>query len=598
MNADSLQGMIDRVKAGRLSRRGFIRRMAVLGLTAPLANQLLAIGGVAMAETPAFDYRPTKRGGGGTLKLLWWEAPTLLNPQFAVGTKDQDGSRLFYEPLAAWDNDGNLKQVLAAEIPSRQNGGLAADGKSVVWKLKQGVKWHDGHPFTADDCVFTWQYCTDPQTAAVTAGSYVNLKVEKIDDYTIRMLFPDPRPFWADAFVANNCIIPKHLFAPYIGAKSRAAPWNLKPVGTGPYKFKSFTPGDLAQGVINPDYHEPNRPFFDAVDMKGGGDATSAARAVFETGEYDYAWNLQVEWELLKKMEQAGKGRLMMTEGSSIEHIQCNFSDPNVVVDGQRSCVTTKNPTLSDPVVRQALSLLCDRAGIQKYIYGETGMTTPNFVNGPKPFVSHNTKWEYNIQKATDLLEKAGWKPGPDGIRQKNGVRLSWLYQTSINQPRQETQQVIKQACQKAGIEVRLKAVLASVYFSSDVGNDDTYPKFYADIQMYTDNPTQPDPGFWMRQFLTTEVAQKSNMWQGRNITRWQNPDYDKLWNEAASELDPVKRAAMFIKMNNMVVDDVVVIPLIFRRNVGAGVDALRAPMSGWDNDTWDLPNWFMQVQA
>jgi len=598
MHIGSLQGMIDRVKAGRLSRRGFIRRMAVLGLTAPLANQLLAIGGVAMAETPAFDYRPTRRGGGGTLKLLWWEGPTLLNPQFAVGTKDQDGSRLFYEPLAAWDNDGNLKRVLAAEIPSRQNGGLAADGKSVVWKLKQGVKWHDGQPFTADDCVFTWQYCTDPQTAAVTAGSYVNLKVEKIDDYTIRMLFPDPRPFWADAFVSNNCIIPRHLFAPYIGAKSRAAPWNLKPVGTGPYKFKSFAPGDLVQGVINPDYHEPNRPFFDAVDMKGGGDATSAARAVFETGEYDYAWNLQVEWELLKKMEQAGKGRLMMTEGSSIEHIQCNFSNPNVVVDGQRSCVTTKNPTLSDPAVRQALSLLCDRAGIQKYIYGETGMTTANFVNGPKPFVSHDTKWEYNVQKATDLLEKAGWKPGPDGIRQKNGVRLSWLYQTSINQPRQETQQVIKQACQKAGIEVRLKAVLASVYFSSDVGNDETYPKFYADIQMYTTNPTQPDPGFWMRQFLSTEVAQKSNMWQGRNITRWQNPDYDKLWNAAATELDPVKRAAMFIKMNDLVVDDVVVIPLIFRRNVGAGVDALRAPMSGWDNDTWDLPNWFMQVQA
>jgi peptide/nickel transport system substrate-binding protein len=598
MNADSLQSMIDRVKAGRLSRRGFIQRMAVVGVTAPLANQLLAIGGVAMAETPAFDYKPTKRGGGGTLKLLWWEAPTLLNPQFAVGTKDQDGSRLFYEPLAAWDNDGNLKRVLAAEIPSRQNGGLAADGKSVVWKLQQGVKWHDGHPFTADDCVFTWQYCADPQTAAVTSGSYIHIKVEKIDDYTIRVLFPEPRPFWADAFVANNCIIPKHLFEPYIGAKSRAAPWNLKPIGTGPYKFKSFTPGDLVQGVINTDYHEPNRPFFDEVYMKGGGDATSAARAVLQTGEYDYAWNLQVEWTLLKQMQQAGKGHLMMSAGSDIEHIQCNFSDPNREVDGQRSYVKTKNPTLSDPAVRQALALLCDRGGIQKYIYGETGTATANFINGPAPFVSHNTKWEYNIQKAADILEKAGWKPGADGIRQKNGVRLSWLYQTSINQPRQETQQVIKQACQKAGIEVRLKAILASVYFSSDVGNDDTYPKFYADIQMYTTNPTQPDPGEWMRQFLSDEVAQKSNKWQGRNITRWQNPEYDKLWHEAAGELDPVKRAAMFIKMNDMVVNDVVVVPLIFRKNVGAGVEALRAPLSGWDNDTWDLPNWFMQVQA
>jgi peptide/nickel transport system substrate-binding protein len=598
LNSDRLQNMIDRVKDGRLSRRGFIRRMAVLGLTAPMANQLLAIGGVAMAETPAFDYAPKKRGGGGTLKLLWWEAPTLLNPNFAVGTKDQDGSRLFYEPLAAWDNDGNLKPVLAAEIPSRQNGSLAADGKSVVWKLKQGVKWHDGHPFTADDCVFTWQYASDPQTAAVTAGSYQNIKVEKIDPYTIRILFPDPRPFWADAFTTNNCIIPQHLFAPYTGAKSRSAPWNLKPVGTGPYKFKSFTPGDIIQGVINTDYHQPNRPFFDAVDMKGGGDATSAARAVLETGEYDYAWNLQVEDELLRRMVAVGKGRLMMTAGSDIEHIQVNFTDPNKGVDGQRSSIKTKNPTLSDPVVRKALSLLIDRKGVQQFIYGETGTTTSNFINGPVRFVSHDTKWEYNIQKAIDLLESNGWKKGPDGTRQKNGVRLSWLFQTSINQPRQETQQVIKQACHKAGIEVRLKAVLSSVFFSSDTGNDETYPKFYADLQMYTTNPPEPDPGWWMRAFLSTEVAQKENKWQGRNITRWRNPEYDKIWNETTTELDPVKRATMFIKLNDMVIDNVVVIPLIFHKRVGAGVNELRTPLSGWDNDTWDLPDWYMQVRA
>ncbi|MBV8456248.1 MAG: peptide ABC transporter substrate-binding protein [Acetobacteraceae bacterium] len=590
--------MIGRVRDGRLSRRGFIRRMAVLGLTAPMANQLLATGGVAMAETPAFDYAPKKRGGGGTLKLLWWEAPTLLNPNFAVGTKDQDGSRLFYEPLAAWDNDGNLKPVLAAEIPSRQNGSLAADGKSVVWKLKQGVKWHDGHPFTADDCVFTWQYASDPQTAAVTAGSYQNIKVENIDSYTIRILFPDPRPFWADAFTANNCIIPQHLFAPYTGAKSRSAPWNLKPVGTGPYRFKSFTPGDIVQGVINTDYHQPNRPFFDAVDMKGGGDATSAARAILETGEYDYAWNLQVEDELLRRMVAAGKGRLMMTAGSDIEDIQVNFTDPNKEIDGQRSSIKTKNSTLSDPVVRKALSLLVDRKGVQQFIYGETGTTTSNFINGPARFVSHDTKWEYNIQKAIDLLESNGWKKGSDGIRQKNGVRLSWLFQTSINQPRQETQQVIKQACHKAGIEVRLKAVLSSVFFSSDTGNDDTYPKFYADLQMYTTNPPEPDPGWWMQAFLSTEVSQKENKWQGRNITRWRNPEYDKIWNETTTELDPVKRATMFIKLNDMIIDHVVVIPLIFRKRVGAGVNELHAPLSGWDNDTWDLPDWYMQVRA
>jgi peptide/nickel transport system substrate-binding protein len=101
MNERHLRGLIDRVKGGRLSRRAFMRRMAAVGLTAPMASQLLALGGVAMAQSKQPIYKPTKRGGGGALKVLWWQAPTLLNPHFANGTKDQDGSRVFYEPLTA-----------------------------------------------------------------------------------------------------------------------------------------------------------------------------------------------------------------------------------------------------------------------------------------------------------------------------------------------------------------------------------------------------------------------------------------------------------------------------------------------------------------
>ena len=154
MDERDLRGLIDQVKAGGLSRRRFVRRLAAVGLTAPMATQLLALSGVAMAQTRS-DYKPTKRGGGGVLKVLWWQGPTLLNPHFAVGTKDQDGSRLFYEPLAGWDREGNLRPILAETLPGREDGTLAADGKSVTWKLKKGVTWHDGKPFTADDVVFT-----------------------------------------------------------------------------------------------------------------------------------------------------------------------------------------------------------------------------------------------------------------------------------------------------------------------------------------------------------------------------------------------------------------------------------------------------------
>jgi len=597
MDDRELRGLVSRVKSGRMSRRGFIRRMAAVGFTAPMCTQLLALGGVAHAA-PAAAYKPTKAGGGGTLKTLWWQGPTLLNPHFATGTKDSDGSRVFYEPLAAWGPDGALVPVLAAELPSIANGGLAEDGRYVIWKLKQGVTWHDGQPFTADDCVFNWEYCKNPDTAAVTIGSYQDIKVEKVDDYSVKVVFPKPQPFWADAFVAvNGMIIPKHLFQDFTGTKSREAPTNLKPVGTGPYLFESFTPGDLLTGKINPHYHVPNQPYFDAIQMKGGGDAVSAARAVLQTGEYDFAWNLQVEDEVLKKIEAGGKGRvLIVVGGGNIEHIQCNFSDPRTTVDDQRSSIKTQHPTLQYPEVRQAVALCVNRDAVQQYIYGRTGEATDDYINDPKQFRSPNMKGEFNVQKAADMLEKAGWKVGSDGVREKDGKKLQYLFQTSINEPRQKTQAIVKQACGKAGIGIEIRSVVASVFFSSDVSNPDTYPHFYADLQMYTDNPTQPDPGVWVRSFLSSEVAQKENKWQGRNVTRWRSSEYDKLWNDADKEVDPTKRAALFIKMNDLVVSNVVVIPVIWRRGVAAAAkDLQNVRPAGWDGDYWDLPGWFKE---
>jgi len=595
MDERDLRGLLDRVKAGGMSRRAFVRRMAAVGVTAPIATQLLALSGVAMAQSKP-TYKPTKRGGGGLLKVLWWQGPTLLNPHFAVGTKDQDGSRLFYEPLAGWDGDGNLRPVLAEAIPGREDGTLAADGKSVTWKLKKGVTWHDGKPFTADDVVFTWQYSKNPATATVTVGSYKDVTVEKIDDYTVVVKFPQPTPFWADAFVASaGSVLPKHLFADYIGDKSRDAPTNLKPVGTGPYKFKDFKPGDMVQGVINTNYHMENRPYFDAIEMKGGGDAVSAARSVLQTGEFDFGWNMQVEDEILLRLEKGGKGRVIITPGGGIEHIQLNSTDPWTEVDGERSSLKTKHPTLSDPAVRQALALLVDKDSVEKYIYGRTGKATANFVNNPERFRSKTATFEFNIDKANALLDKAGWAKGADGIRAKDGKKLKFVYQTSINQPRQKNQAIVKQACQKAGIDIEVKAVTASVFFSSDVANPDTYTKFYCDLQMYNNGPLQPDPEVFLRQFLSWEVASKANKWQGRNITRWQNKEYDDIHKAAQLELDPVKRTAMLIKLNDMAVNNQVVIPVVARPVVTAVANNLVVELTGWDNNTWDLPNWYKE---
>jgi peptide/nickel transport system substrate-binding protein len=592
MEEREIRDLIDEVKAGRLSRRCFVQTMIGLGLTAPLATQMLGAAGVAAQPKPA-AFAPTKRGGGGPLRVLWWQSPTLLNPHFGTGTKDLDGSRIFYEPLAAYDPDGNLSPVLAADIPSVENGGLAKDGTWVVWNLKKGVQWHDGKPFTADDVIFNWEYAADPATAAVTIGAYRDItRVERLNDHAVKVVFKQPTPYWYEAFCATRMLIPKHLFAAYKGDKSREAPNNLKPIGTGPYKFVDFKPGDMVRGEINLNYHVANRPFFDTLEMKGGGDAASAARAVLQTGEYDFAWNIQVEDDILKRMEQGGKGRTEIVSTGNIEHIQINTTDPWKEVDGERSSIKTTHPTLSDPAVRQALSVLVDRASVQEQIYGRQGQATANYLNAPPRYYSRNNRWEFNVDKANQILDAAGWKRGADGIRAKDGKRLKFLYQTSTNAPRQKTQAIVKQAAAKAGIEIEIKSVVASVFFASDPANPDTYPHFYSDLQMYTTG-TGVDPLWGMRVFTSQEIASKDNKWSGRNITRWRNEEYDKLWKAAETEMDPVKRASQFIRMNDLVIQNNVVVPVLWRNGVWVAASKLRGlDLSGWDSTLWRLPYW------
>ena len=504
---------------------------------------------------------------------------------------------MFYEPLAGWDPAGNLKPVLAASIPGREDGTLAADGKSVTWKLKQGVTWHDGKPFTADDVIFNWEYAKDPATAATTIGSYKDVKVEKIDEHTVKVMFEKPTPFWADAFVGTRgMIIPKHLFADYIGGKSRDAPTNLKPVGTGPYKFKEFKPGDMVAGEINTELPRGEQ----AVFRQHRDEGRRRCRLGGARGAADRRVRL--------RLEHAGRGRdpPAPREGrqgprrhlARRQHRAHPAQHHRSVDRGRRRAVEPQDQA-SDPVgsggAPGAVACWSTRPRSRNTSTAAPASRRRTSSTIPERFRSKTTKYEFNIDKAIDILEKAGWKKGSDGIREKDGKKLKFVYQTSINQPRQKNQAIVKQACQKAGIDIEVKAVTASVFFSSDVANPDTYTKFYSDLQMYTTTMTQPDPEVFMLQFCSWEAATKENKWQGRNITRWQNKEYDDIHKAAQVEVDPVKRAAMLIKLNEMVVNDVVVIPVVARPGVAAISNKLQATMSGWDNNTWDLQDWYKE---
>jgi peptide/nickel transport system substrate-binding protein len=385
------------------------------------------------------------------------------------------------------------------------------------------------------------------------------------------------------------------VFGSFIGAKAREAPANLKPVGTGPYKFAEFKPGDLVRGVINAQYHMANRPYFDGFEMKGGGDAPSAARAVLQTGEYDFAWNVLVEDDVLKRMEAGGKGRVVVSPGGTTEYIHLNMADPWVETEGERAHPKSRHPLLSDPAVRQALTLLVDRQSIQQFVFGRAGVATVNILNNPPRYNSRNLKTEFNIDKANAVLDAAGWKRGADGVREKGGKKLHLVYQSSINALRQKVQAIFKQSCQKAGIDIEIKGVTAAVFFSSDVSNPDTIGKFWADLQMFAFT-RGPDPARFMQNFVSWELSAKANKWLAMNRGRWVNAEYDRLFKAAETELDPVKRADLFIRMNDIVCTDGQVLPIVFRPQMDAVSNKIVAPLTGWDTAMSAIHDWYREA--
>ena len=299
----------------------------------------------------------------------------------------------------------------------------------------------------------------------------------------------------------------------------------------------------------------------------------------------------------MERLEQQGrKGMFRFTTGGFVENIQLNRTDPWTEVDGERSSVKVPHPFFTDHQVRQAFALAVDRRTIAEQLYGATGQPTSHFLNAPRQFQSPNTRWEFDLEKAAQLLEQAGWKRGSDGIRVKGGRRMQVVFQTSANLVRQKTQAIVQKALERIGIEVELKAVPANVFFASDPGNPDTNSHFYADMQMVS-ALFGIDPQVWMRRFVSWEIAQKANNWSGLNVVRWSNAEYDRLWKQAETELDPVKRAALFIRMNDLLIEDVVVIPVVWRKNVFAVSHTLRGlALSPWDSWTWDLAYWYRET--
>jgi peptide/nickel transport system substrate-binding protein len=239
-----------------------------------------------------------------------------------------------------------------------------------------------------------------------------------------------------------------------------------------------------------------------------------------------------------------------------------------------------------------------DRKSMAEQLYGPAGQATCNIVTSPPDVVSKNTDGmdvcQTNIEQANQLLDQAGWTKGSDGIRQKDGVRMHVVYQTTVNPLRQKEQDIVKAGWEKLGAEVELKSVDAGVFFSSDAGNPDTAAHFYTDVEMFTNGASSPDQTQYVALWSSEQIASKANQWHGNNYHRWSNADYDAIYNQLKTETDPAKRRDLIIKANDLLVSQVVVIPLVARTQPTDGISKqIQGDIPNpWDSVLWNVADW------
>ncbi len=561
---------------------------------------LLASAALLAVAAPVFaEGHEGERGRDGEVSILYWQAPSTMNPFLSGGTKDVEAASLVVEPLARFDETGAIQPWLVDEIPTVENGGVSEDLMSITWKITPGLLWSDGTPFTSADVQFTYEYCTDPEGGCAQGAKFEPVEsVETPDELTVVVNFKEPTPYPYTAFAGGESpILQKAQFENCKGAAaSTCTEENFNPIGTGPFVVDEFKTNDVITLSANPNFRFEGKPAFAKINFKGGGDAEAAGRAVMQTGEFDYAWNLQLAPEVIAQMETGGMGTTVVGFGPLVERIELNHTNPDPALGPDERSVVRPHPFLQDPAVYKALSMAIDRPLLVEIGYGQAGKVTCNLVPAPEAFNSSALECsEQDIEGAKKLLDDAGYVDSDgDGVREKDGVELRMLYQTSTNAVRQDFQQLIKEWWEEIGFAVELRNISGSVFFGGDAGSPDTFQKFYADVEMYANTFPGTDPQTYLGGPLCNKIPSPENQWQGENIPRFCMEEYDELWAELSRTAAPEERQRIAKELNDMYVSNGGQIPLVHRGRLSAHANSLGGvKLNVWDSELWNVADWY-----
>src|SRR5712692_25242 len=569
------------------------RLLARPGLIVMLVPLLAACGGTAPAAAPQSSGAPAsakpapaasgtpKRGD--TVKVGIWQEPALFNPILNTQTITTIVSYPILEGLLQAKPEGEYAPNLATQVPTKENGGISSDGLTITYKLKPGVTWSDGQPFTSKDVVFTYKVITNNANPVIDRTGYTDMEsVTAPDDTTVVVKYKKLYAGYREHF---RWLLPEHAFNGDTNIDKKE--FNRAPLGTGPFVFKEWKSGDTITLVRNEKYREQGKPYLDGIIFKVMPSREAELQA-YKVGDIDVMWNLlEADLPELTKIPDSVS---IPTPGPSVEQLVLNASCPSGPQQGDPKC---PHPVLGDPKVRQAIELAIDKKAIvDKLLFGKT--TVANSVIPLGWYAPKLSPSEFNPSKAKQLLDEAGWTPGPDGIRQKNGVRAHLSYGTTTgDQLREQTQQVIQEMLKNVGIELEIKNSPSAVLLGS-WAEGAPRAKGNFDIIMYTTN-ADLDPQPFLANYFASDQVPSEQTKSGRNYHRILDPELDKALNEAASTLDEGQRKEAYKTVAERINADRGHIVLYNRLRIDVNKKWVNdVQVNVWKNLGWDTQNWWL----
>lgn len=519
-----------------------------------LASVLLAACGGGAAPAPATEVpaapateapaaeAPAGPVSGGIVVIGSPQEPGTLNPALASASIEDAISSFIIEGLVMVDDQGKYAPVLAESLPE-----VSEDGLVVTYKLKKDVKFSNGEPFTCTDVKFTLDAILSDLSQASTSG-YADIdSLECPDDYTAVATFSQ---VYAPYLRLFSYIIPKSA-----GDLASMDTWefNRMPIGTGPWMLKEWKAGDSLTLVKNPYYREPGKPYLDSLIIRIL-PSRETGMQLLGTGEIQVLWDLvEADFPALEAMKDKG-----VTYGAAVtgenELLVFNLADPGV--DAPEDPAAAPHPILSDLRVRQALQMAIDKQLIvDTLLSGNVRVGTSVLPTGE--FACPQEPSKYDPEAAKKLLDEAGWVPGKDGIREKDGKRLSLkITSTAGNQIREQTEQVLADMFKQIGVELVIENVPSDVLFAGwDSNGLRKHGNF--DILLYTTGPGIDPDSHLFGNYHSARIPTAANKGAGNNYSRYINADVDGWIDDASYITDVNARRELYCKVAEQINKDI-----------------------------------------